>query len=98
MFSVERHPSGTRPSRSDFETYCWPALEAALRSSWLSAGPVDEEYPQVREILMLSVHPAFPPARIVFVMESPHGQTSGRLIAIGIDFDWGFEWSDDAGD
>lgn len=47
---------------------------------------------------MRSVHPAFPPARIVFVMESPHGQASGRLIAIGIDFDWGFEWSDDAGD
>ena len=36
---------------------------------------------------MGSVHPAFPPARIVFVKEP-----GARLIAIGIDFDWDYEW------
>jgi len=41
---------------------------------------------------MHSVHPAFPPARIVFVTEPLHGQDPERLIAIGIDFDWHYEW------
>ena len=91
-FFAERLPSGTPPALSDFETLCWPALEAALSSSWSSAGTVDDEYPQVREILMHSVHPAFPPARIVFVTEPLHGQDPERLIAIGIDFDWDYEW------
>ena len=47
---------------------------------------------------MRSVHPAFPPARIVFVKDPLHGQDPERLIAIGIDFDWRYEWSDDFGD
>ena len=98
MFPGERPPSGKRPSLSDFEPLCWPALETALSSAWSSAQPVDDEYPHVREILMLPVHPAFPPARIVFVTEPTQGQDPERLIAIGIDFDWDFEWSDDAGD
>lgn len=97
-FSAERHPSGRPPSRSDFETLCWPALEVALSSSWSSAGTVDDEYPHVREILMRPVHGAFPPARIVFVTEPLHAQVPEKLIAIGIDFDWDYQWSDDIGD
>ena len=98
MFSAERHPSGARPSMSDFETLCWPALEVALSSSWSSAGTVDDEYTQIREILMRSVHAAFPPTRIVFVIEPPHDPDPVRLIAIGINFDWDYDWSDVAGD
>ena len=47
---------------------------------------------------MRSVHPAFPPARIVFVVQPPHRQDPERLIAIGIDFDWDYQWSEDIDD
>ena len=47
---------------------------------------------------MRPVHPAFPPARVVFVVEPSHRKDPERLIAIGIDFDWGYEWSDDDSD
>ena len=92
LFGAERRPDGTRPSREDFEQCCWPALTRALSATWSSAAAVDDRYRDVRELVIGSVHPAFPPTRIVFVREPGHGQGPRRLIVIGIDFDWDYEW------
>ena len=95
MFAAERSADGTRPSRSDFETLCWPILKTALASSWSSAETVDDQYPQVREIVHWPGHPAFPPARVVFVKEPTHLPNPRRLVVIGIGFDWDYQWSED---
>ncbi len=94
-FALERSADGKRPSRRDFETLYWPILKTALASSWSSAETVDDQYPQVREIVNWPGHPAFPPARVVFVKEPAHLPNPRRLVIIGIDFDWGYDWSDD---
>ena len=94
LFGAERRTDGTRPSREDFEQFCWPTLARALSATWSSAAAVDDRYREVRELVIGSVHPAFPPTRIVFVSEPGHGQDPRRLIVIGIDFDWDYEWPD----
>ena len=95
MFGVERRPDGTRPSREDFETLCWPALERTVSATWSSASALDSQYRHVRELVAGALHPAFPPVRIVFVTKPGRGPDPERLIVIGLDFDWDYEWPDD---
>ena len=95
MFAAERSADGTRPSRSDFESFSWPFLESALSDSWRSAACVDEDYPGVWTVLVQPHRGMFPPARVVFVKEPSRLPEPRRLNVIGIDYDWDYQWSND---
>lgn len=94
-FGAERSPDGSRPSRQDFEGHCWPSLVAALSSSWRSAVCVAEHLPHVYALPIQPHHGMFPPATVVFVKEPSHLPDPKHLIAIGVDFDWDYRWSED---
>ena len=93
-FGVERSADGTRPSISDFENSCWPSLVSALSNSWHSAVCVGEDLPEVFALPIQAHGGMFPPARVVFVREPSHLDPT-RLIVIGLDFDWDYEWPGD---
>ena len=95
LFGTERRPDGTRPSREDFEKLCWPALARTMSATWSRASALDNQYPDVRELVAGSLHPAFPPTRIIFVTKPGRGQDPQHLIVIGLDFDWDYEWPGD---
>ena len=40
-------------------------------------------------------HGMFPPATVVFIKEPSHLQDPERLIVIGLDFNWHYEWPND---
>lgn len=66
-----------------------------VSTTWFRASSLDSHYPEVRELVVGSLHPAFPPARIVFATEPGRGQDPRHLIVIGLDFDWDYEWPGD---
>ena len=93
-FGIERSADGTRPSMFDFENSCWPSMVSALSSSWQRAVCVGEDLPEVFALPIQTHGGMFPPARVVFVKEPSHLDPA-RLIVIGLDFDWDYEWPSD---